>query len=59
MSRSLTPKSSMETLKKEAKRWLKALRSGDREARSRLQRAYPSAPATPGLRDIQHALALE
>lgn len=59
MSRPLTPKSSMEALKKEAKRWLKALRSGDAAARLRLQRAHPSAPATPGLRDVQHSLALE
>ncbi len=59
MSRPLTPKSSMENLKKEAKRWLKALRSGDADARSRLLRAHPSAPTSPGLRDVQHALALE
>ena len=59
MSRPLTPKSSLETLKKEAKRWLKALRSADAEARSRLLRAHPSAPKSPGLRDVQHALALE
>ena len=36
MSRTLTPDSSLETLKKEAKRWLKALRAGDAEARRRL-----------------------
>jgi uncharacterized protein len=59
MSRQLTPKSSVETLKKEARRWLKALRSGDAEARSRLQLIHPRAAAAPGLRDIQHALALE
>ena len=59
MSRQLTPKSNLDTLKKEAKRWLKALRANDLEARTRLQRAYPKAPAEPGLRDIQHALAQE
>ena len=59
MSRPLTPRSSLETLKKEAKRWLKALRTADAEARSRLLRAHPSAPTSPGLRDVQHALALE
>jgi hypothetical protein len=58
MSRPLTPKSSMETLKKEAKRWLKALRSGDAEAR-RGRARRPSAPTRPGLRDVQHALARE
>jgi uncharacterized protein len=51
--------SSIDNLKKEAKRWLKAIRADDAEARARLQRAYPKAPDTPGLRDIQHALARE
>jgi len=59
MSRQLTSKSSLETLKKEAKRWLRALRAGDARARARLAREYQNAPATPGLRDVQHALALE
>jgi ankyrin repeat protein len=59
MSRQLTPASSLENLKKEAKRWLKALRAGDAEARARLRRAYPDAPAEAGLRDVQHALARE
>lgn len=59
MSRQLTPRSSLETLKKEAKRWLKALRAGGTQARARLERSYPGAPKTPGLRDVQHALALE
>src|SRR4029453_5325653 len=46
-------------LRKEAKRWLKALRANDPDARARLTRAYPSAPALPVLRDVQHALARE
>jgi len=50
---------SIDHFKKEAKRWLKALRAGDAEARARLQRANPDAPAAPGLRDVQHALARE
>src|SRR5690242_18302120 len=49
----------LESLKKEAKRWLDALRSGDTEARARLRQAYPDAPADPGLRDVQLALARE
>src|SRR5262245_26936795 len=59
MSRTLTPDSSLENLKKEARRWLKALRSGDAEARRRLIAATPTAPADPGLRDVQLALARE
>jgi len=49
----------LEHLKKEAKRWLKALRANDEQARARFTRLYPNAPAQPGLRDVQHALALE
>lgn len=59
MSRTLTPDSSLETLKKEAKRWLKALRAGDAQARSRLVAITPAAPANPSLRDVQLALARE
>ena len=51
--------SSSDNLKKEAKRWLKALRNGDPDARARFARAYPSAAAEPTLRDVQHALARE
>jgi hypothetical protein len=50
---------SLESLKKEAKRWLGAFQAGDAEARARLARALPDAPATPTLRDVQHALARE
>ncbi len=51
--------STLDNLRKDAKRWLKALRNGDPSARQRLRLAHPSAPADPGLRDIQHALARE
>src|SRR5262249_27799103 len=34
-------------------------RANDEKARARLERAYPEAPAEPGLRDVQRALALE
>jgi hypothetical protein len=57
MSRTLTPDSTLENLRKEAKRWLKALRAGDAGARSRLLAATPHAPADPGLRDVQLAVA--
>lgn len=59
MHRKLTPSSTLENLKREAKRWLKALQANDNEARARLDRAWPGAPASPGLRDVQRALALE
>ncbi len=51
--------STLDNLRKEAKRWLKALYGGDAHARARLVRAYPTAPPQPTLRDIQHALAHE
>jgi len=47
----------LDNLHKSAKRWLKALRTNDPDARKRLALAYPAAPADPVLRDIQHALA--
>jgi uncharacterized protein len=49
----------LDNLRRSAKRWLKALRGGDPSARARLDRATPRAPAAPGLRDVQHALARE
>src|SRR5688572_13363950 len=59
MSRKLTPHSSLENLKREAKRWLSALREGDADARGRLERALPGASAEPTLREVQLALARE
>jgi len=59
MSRTLGPDARPETVKKEAKRWLKALRAGESEAKRRLLAVTPGAPAEPGLRDVQFALARE
>jgi Leucine Rich repeat len=59
MPRSITPATSVENLKTEAKRWLKQLRAHDPDARARLERAYPAVAANPSLRDVQHALAIE
>jgi ankyrin repeat protein len=59
MSRHLTPDLTLEGLKKEAKRWLKALRAHDTEARARFEHAVPQASKTPTLRDVQFALARE
>ena len=50
---------SLESLRKEAKRWLAALRAGDVEARARLARVIPDPRAVPTLREVQHALARE
>ena len=59
MPRTITSTTSLDNLRKEAKRWLKALRADELDARARLERAWPTAPANPVLRDVQHALALE
>ncbi len=59
MDRKLTPQSSLETFKREAKRWLAALRTNDPDARARLARSHPEAPPNATLRDVQLALARE
>ena len=59
MSRTLTANSSLENLRREAKRWLKALRAGDTRAIARLRELLPEAGDAATLRDVQHALALE
>jgi hypothetical protein len=59
MNEELAVRRSLESLKKEAKRWLAALRANAADARARLIRAIPDAPAIPTLRDVQHALARE
>lgn len=59
MGQELTRGRSLESLRKEAKRWLKAIRDNDAGALARLERALGTTPTAPGLRDVQHALATE
>ena len=59
MSDKLARRRSLESLKKEAKRWFDALRRNVPDARTRFERAVTDAPTKPTLRDVQHALALE
>jgi ankyrin repeat protein len=59
MSRQLTSQSSLEHLRREAKRWHRALRQHEPAARARFVRAHPDAPNDATLRDVQHALARE
>jgi hypothetical protein len=59
MTPKITAATSLDTLKKTAKRWLKALRDGNVDARERLARAHTALSETPTLRDVQHALARE
>lgn len=59
MSDELTRRRTLESLKKEAKRWLDALQARDADAHARFKAAHPNAPSTPTLRDVQYALARE
>ena len=59
MPRKLTATTTLANLRREAKRWLKALRQDDPQARRRFETAYPEGPVEPALRDVQHALARE
>lgn len=59
MSRSLSTSSNIDALRREAKRWLKSLASGDPGATQRFRRIFPSHAGSPKLREIQQALARE
>ena len=59
MPRKITGATSVVSLRKKAKRWLKRLRAAEPEALARFARAHPKPPEKPVLRDVQHALALE
>lgn len=57
--RKLTAKSSLDTLRRQAKRWLGEIRAGDADAHARFLRVHSPPPSGAGLRDVQHALARE
>jgi len=59
MPKKLSERSTLENFRKEAKRWLTALRDGDADARARLEQSVPTSPEAPTLRDVQHALGVE
>jgi hypothetical protein len=59
MRDNLSSNRSLESLKREARRWLNALRARSADARKRFESAIPNAPASPTLRDVQLALARE
>ena len=59
MQRKLTSAATLDNLRQEARRWLKALRENTPDARRRFDRAYPKHTGTPVLRDVQYALARE
>jgi ankyrin repeat protein len=59
MPRSLSASSSLDVLRGEAKRWLKAIAAGDGAALSRFRQVFPEHNGVPKLREVQQALARE
>jgi hypothetical protein len=59
MSRHISPATTLDTLKQEAKRWHRALVAREPEAWQRWQETPEPGPAHPTLRAVQHALARE
>jgi hypothetical protein len=69
MPRKVTSTTTLDNLRREAKRWLQALRDGNPEAREQFERVYskhtgpkhtgPKRTGPAVLRDLQHALARE
>ncbi len=59
MSRTITPQTNLEALRKEAKRLHKAVAGGDQAAIARLQAAFLHHDGPFGLREVQQVLARE
>lgn len=58
-ARELTPRSNLETLRRQAKRWLREIEAGDTPALARFRHLIPQQSGPPKLREVQHALARE
>jgi ankyrin repeat protein len=58
VTRELTSRSTLDSLRKQAKRWLKDIEAGDQVATARFRDIIPGT-APPKLRELQHALANE
>lgn len=56
-TRELTPRSNLETVRRQAKRWLKEIEAGDGEAIARFRKLASGHAGAPKLREVQHALA--
>jgi ankyrin repeat protein len=59
MTRQIGPRTNVDSLKKEAKQWLKALRAGNADALARFTTALPEHAESITLRGVQLALARE
>ncbi len=58
-TRELTPRSTLETIRRQAKRWLKEIEAGDAQALARFRALIQGHAGAPKLREVQHALARE
>ncbi len=58
-SRTITSQTTLDALRKEAKRWLKSIAAGGADALARYAAVMPQPAATPKLREVQQALARE
>lgn len=58
-TRELTSRSSLEAIRRQAKRWLKEIEAGDTEAIARFRSLIQNQAGPPKLREIQHALSRE
>jgi ankyrin repeat protein len=58
-TRKLTPHTTLGTLRRQAKRWLKEIEAGDPPALARFRSGFPNHAGKPGLREVQHALSRE
>ncbi|MCV9939395.1 ankyrin repeat domain-containing protein [Boseaceae bacterium BT-24-1] len=56
-SRELTSRSTLETIRRQAKRWLKEIEAGEPEALARFRKLIPNHAGAAKLREVQHALA--
>lgn len=56
-TRDLTSRSSLETIRRQAKRWLKEIEAGETDALARFRKLMPGHAGAPKLREVQHALA--
>ncbi|CAN7430092.1 hypothetical protein LJR090_003439 [Bosea sp. LjRoot90] len=56
-TRELTPRSNLETIRRQAKRWLKEIAAGEPEALARFRKLIPNHAGKAKLREVQHALA--
>eukprot|EP01042_Synura_sphagnicola_P035124 gene35124-45010_t len=56
-TRELTSRSTLETIRRQAKRWLKEIEAGAAGPLARFRKLMPGHAGAPKLREVQHALA--